>query len=91
MYDPIVAWANKRLATSLNVSHSILGAEQNVQTHLAYAEFLAALPYRELLPLSELCGACKSLLIGFALSENQLTIEEVRVGGGACAALSAVS
>lgn len=71
-------WANSFFDVQLRVSASILGVEQDPDVVFAYAEYLAKLPYPQLVALAELTGACKSLLIGFALAEGIVSHEQVR-------------
>lgn len=53
--------------------------EQPADVALAYADFLQPLPYAQLLALSELAGACKSLLIAFAVHGRHISAQQVRL------------
>lgn len=58
--------------------------DQDPAVSFAFAHFLSGLPYPVLLALTELAGACKSLLIAFALHDGFLTVEQVRFASPSC-------
>jgi hypothetical protein len=73
----IQEWANKRFKNTLATSKSLFRCEQHPVVPLAYAENLAQLPYPQLVALSELAGAGKSLLIAFAILGGILSVPKV--------------
>jgi chaperone required for assembly of F1-ATPase len=77
-FGGIQEWANKRFKITLATSESLFGCEQHPDVPLAYAEYLNQLPYPQLVAISELAGACKSLLIAFAVHGGYLSVQEVR-------------
>ena len=77
-FGRIQEWASERFDITLATSHSLYGCEQHADVPLAYAAYLSRLPYPQLVALSELAGACKSLLIAFAVHGRQLSVHEVR-------------
>ena len=74
---PIQEWANHRFQIQLCTHEALLDVRQEPGVSFAYADYLSRLPYPRLLALTELAGACKSLLIAFALSEHFLTVDQV--------------
>ena len=78
-FGSIQEWASKRFDVTLATSHSLYGCEQHPDVPLAYAAYLNKLPYPQLVALSELAGACKSLLIAFAVHGGHTSVDEVRL------------
>ena len=76
-FGSIQEWANKQFNVTLATSNSLYGCEQHPDVPLAYAAYLNKLPYPQLVALSELAGACKSLLIAFALHGGHTSVHEV--------------
>jgi chaperone required for assembly of F1-ATPase len=79
VFGRVIEWARGHFGVDLKVSSSLYGSEQEPEVPLAYADYMNKLPYAQLLALTELAGACKSLLIAFAVSEKQLTVAQVRI------------
>ena len=77
-FGAIQAWANGHFGFELSTSDSLFHTEQRPEVSFAYASALEELPYAQLLGVTELAGACKSLLIAFAVQHNQLSAMEVR-------------
>eukprot|EP00892_Ulva_mutabilis_P008893 jgi/Ulvmu1/6376/UM003_0004.1 len=75
-FGSILAWAEPHFGVKFEVSASLYGCEQPPEVALAYADFLQRLPYAQLLALSELAGACKSLLIAFAVHGRHTSVDQ---------------
>jgi chaperone required for assembly of F1-ATPase len=76
-YSCIQRWANDKFGVCLRTSESLFTVDQDPVVSFAYADYLAAMPYTQLLAVTELSGACKSVLIAFALNEEILTVAQV--------------
>lgn len=76
-FGSILTWAEAKFDVKFQTSHSLYGIEQEPDVALAYAEFLQQLPYSQLLAVAELAGACKSLLIAFAVHGRHLSVKQV--------------
>jgi chaperone required for assembly of F1-ATPase len=78
MFKTIKDWASRRFGVTITASDSLLAPEQAPEVSFAYADFLSSMQYPQLVGFSELAGACRSLLIAFALHGGQLSVAEVR-------------
>ena len=83
-FGAIQEWANARFGFCLRTSEDLFHTEQPPEVSFAYADHLETLPYAQLLGLTELAGACKSLLLAFALRAGRLRTREVRATAFAC-------
>jgi chaperone required for assembly of F1-ATPase len=80
-FGAIQVWANAKFGFTLATSESLFHTQQPADVSLAYAHHLHALPSPQLLGVTELAGACKSLLLALAIHGGQLSAAEVRTRG----------
>ncbi|KAK9869045.1 hypothetical protein WJX84_007544 [Apatococcus fuscideae] len=75
-YNPILEWARQELQADIVVSESILGAQQPEDVIHIVSKVLAGLDPWHLTALDALAGACRSVVLGFAVLKGQLKVKD---------------
>ncbi|KAK9840420.1 hypothetical protein WJX74_009658 [Apatococcus lobatus] len=76
VFNPILEWARKELDADFVVSESILGAPQPAEVVSRVSQSFEDLDTWHLTALDAMAGACRSVILGFALLKGQLRVKD---------------